>query len=126
SFSNPFLSQRSRDVNCIADSLIGAATTKVSTHGFSDIGVSWFRILSEQACCRHHLSRLAVTTLRNLDLHPRLLHRMTKIFGETFNRSHLFTFDSRHGRDAGTNGITVHMYGAAPADRHSAAVLCTG
>src|SRR5262245_52696572 len=87
SFSNSFLRREgSGQMNCLSDPLISSTATKIPTHSFSNLDVSWSRVLSEQASRRHNLSRLTVTALRDLNLHPGALNRMTEVSRETFNR----------------------------------------
>ncbi len=63
-------------MNGFADSLVGSAAADVSCHGVVDIAVRGFRVRSEQRSGIHHLSGLAVTTLRDIVFHPRFLKGM--------------------------------------------------
>src|SRR5262245_23403776 len=60
-----------RQMDRLADSLIGAASTDVG-HGGVDIAVAGFRLALEQRRSRHDLAGLAVAALRDLQLQPGL------------------------------------------------------
>src|SRR5215510_6407438 len=108
---------------CPSDARIGPATAEVAAHRVVNVGVDGVCFLCQQTCRRHHLSRLAVTALRDLYLLPGLLYRVAQIAREPFDRDHSLPFGARHWSNAGTDRIAVEMNRTAAAEGHSAAIL---
>src|SRR5260370_12873666 len=75
----------------LADSLVGAAAADVAAHGIVDVGVGGLGFFREQRDRGHNLARLAIAALRNLFLHPALLHLMAAIGGQAFNGRNFLT-----------------------------------
>lgn len=79
--------------------------------------------LGQKGNSLHDLSRLAVTTLRNLLGNPGALNRMAAIGRETFNRSDLFRSDRTNWRLAGSPCLAIQVYGARTAESHAAPIF---
>src|SRR5690349_16485366 len=79
------------------------------------------RFLLQQSRRLHDLTALAIAALRNLDLLPRPLHRMSAVFAQTFNSRDLLTSGGAHRCQAASSRFAVHMYGASTAYAHAAA-----
>src|SRR5215813_4963671 len=109
-----------------ADARVGSAATEISAHRVVNISVGRVRFLLEQTGRRHHLSRLAVATLRDLYLLPGLLHRVAQITREPFDRDHSLPLGARHGSNAGTDRVAIEMNHAASAEGHPTAKFRTG
>ena len=110
-------------MNCLANSFIGSAATKITVHGFGDLRVGWIRRLREQSGSGHNLSGLAIAALRNLFGDPGLLQDMETIGAETFDGYDIFPGDLRDGSRAGANGRTFHVHGACTAEARAATKL---
>jgi hypothetical protein len=57
-----------------SDAHVGAATAKVASQGGVDLGVGGLGVLPQQSDGCHHLTALAVPTLRDVMRHPRRLN----------------------------------------------------
>ena len=87
----------------------------------------WVFLLRQQRGRGHHLSRLAVTALRHVELLPRGLHggrflRLQAFDGRDFHAG----LQRRQRRHAGARGLPVEVDGAGAAQRHAATVLGAG
>src|SRR2546422_1039929 len=105
------------------NTLVGPASADVARHAVVDVGVGWGGFAGEQRRRRHDLTGLAVATLRDVDLHPRLLNRVIGALRQSLDRGHAPAGDRRGGRDARAHGGAVDVNGAGPADRDAASVL---
>src|SRR2546421_1953671 len=65
----------SRQVDCRANALVGAAAADVA-HRLVDLLIGRLGFFPQQRCRRHDLSRLAVAALRHVERRPGLLHRV--------------------------------------------------
>src|SRR5215470_6359125 len=99
------------------DTLIGAATADVRAHVLDDLRPRRLRILREKLGRAHDLAGLAVAALRYALGEPRLLHRVTGIGRQAFDRGHRLAGDLRDLRLAreGALAVDVHHAGAAQA-----------
>src|SRR5215471_9746799 len=113
-------------MNRVSYTLVRPAATEIAAHRVGDIGIIRPGVLREETGRGHYLSRLTVTALRHLNLHPGSLNGMTEIARQPFNCSYLLTRSSGNRGDTGTNCFTVKMHGAAAADRHAATILGSG
>src|SRR5262249_53003343 len=110
-----------------ANAQIGPATTDVAGHRAVDVGIGRTRGAGEQRRRRHDLARLAVATLHDLAVEPRLLDlgahrcRADRLDGSDIGRS-----DAVERSNAGTDGGAVLMHSARAAQRHPAAKLRAG
>src|SRR5579872_4583091 len=65
------------DPDRTADAVVATAAADVARHRRVDVGIARLWLLPEQCAGRHDLSRLAVATLHDVDLEPRLLQSLT-------------------------------------------------
>jgi hypothetical protein len=61
------------------DPLVSPATAKIVGHRGLDLGQRRILALGDQGGGRHDLTALAITALRDADLHPGLLDRMRAV-----------------------------------------------
>src|SRR5437763_1289983 len=80
----------------LTNALICSTPADIARHGVFDIAVSRFRFLLQQSGRLHDLTALTVAALRNLDLLPGPLHRMSAVFAQTFNSRDLFIRGGAH------------------------------
>src|SRR5262249_49524888 len=92
------LVERGRSMNRLANPRVRAAPADVARHGSGDIGVGRAWILREERRRGHDLSRLAVATLRHVELDPGALERMAAIAREPFDRGDVLAGDAADGR----------------------------
>ena len=121
--SFPLLCHIRRHVNGFADTRIRSAAAEIAGHGIVDVGVRWVGIGGEQGGGAHHLSRLAITALRNLYLKPRLLHWMRAVGGQAFDGGDALACDCADGRHARPHCIAIDVDRTRAAKSHAAAEL---
>ena len=83
-------------------------------------------IAGQQSRGLHDLPRLAVSALRHIDLHPRLLYRMGPVGREAFDCPNLRACGFVHRSHARTDGLAILVNRARSTERHTAPVLRTG
>src|SRR5258705_6482927 len=109
-----------------ADALVGRATTDVARHRMIDVGVGRLGLLLQQGGRRHDLSRLAVAALYDVEVHPRLLHRLRCARRQAFDRRYLAIGNGRDRRRARAQRLSVDVDGAGAALRDATPVLGAG
>src|SRR6266436_43180 len=67
------------------NALIGSTAAKIVGHRRLDLGLGRILALRKQSCGGHDLTALAITALRDANLHPGSLNRMRAIVGQSFN-----------------------------------------
>ena len=77
------------------DAHIGAAAAKVAAHCVIDLRIGRARIARQKRSGAHDLPRLAVTALRDVQLHPGLLDGVRAVFGQPFDRGDGSAFGAR-------------------------------
>src|SRR5260370_8783033 len=113
-------------MNGLTDALISAAAADIAAHGIVDVGVGGVGLLRKKSDGGHDLPGLAVTALRNIFFHPGLLHRMTAIRREAFDRGDFLARDAGDRGDAGTRSFAVDVHRTRSAERHAAPELRAG
>src|SRR5271169_141263 len=108
------------------DALIAAATADVAAHLAVDLVLGRVLVGGEQRGGLHDLAGLAIPALRDIQGAPCFLHRVIALRVEPLDRGHRPTRDIVDGGDAGASRLAVEMNGARPAQRHAAAILCSG
>src|ERR1700676_1808798 len=66
-------------LDCLANSLVGAAAADVAAHGVIDLLIRRMRSFFQERYGLHDLAGLTVPALRNVQLHPGLLNRMEPV-----------------------------------------------
>src|SRR5690625_1893357 len=104
-------------MDCRADTVVGAASAQIARHCPVDILVAWLRCGSQQRRCRHQLTRLAISTLRNIMINPGLLQCAQGAFGgsETLNGGDLHVSGSADRCHTRPCSVTVEVYGTSAA-----------
>src|SRR4030095_16398502 len=97
-------------MNGAANSRISPTAAEVAAHCVVDVAVGRVCFLRQQAGRRHHLSRLAVTALRDLYFQPGSLHRVAHIARKAFDRSHILTRGASDRSDARTDPVSVVVH----------------
>jgi len=108
-------------MNRAANVLIRAAAADVPSHRLIDIGIGRLRIFRQQRRSLHHLSRLAISTLRNIQFDPGGLHRMAAVGRETLDRGHALVFHTRDLSLARPHRVAVEKHRARAAQARAAA-----
>ena len=67
------------------DARIGAAATKIARQRLIDLLIGGLGDTPQQRHCRHHLTRLTVAALGDVQRHPGLLHRLGERIGRPFD-----------------------------------------
>src|SRR5271165_6960214 len=62
----------------LANANIGAAATDVAGHRIVDVGIARVRIARQQRGCGHDLAGLAIATLNDFEIEPRLLNLLAR------------------------------------------------
>src|SRR5439155_3334454 len=110
----------------IADARVGSAAANIG-HRVVDILVARIRILIEQRCRGHDLSRLAIAALRYVELCPGLLHRMRARRRKSFDGDDFVAgLDRADGDRARAHHVAVDVHRARAALRDAAAVFRPG
>src|SRR5260370_33983409 len=77
-------------LRCVADgganAMIGRATADIAVHGEIDVLITRLFDLLEQGNRTHHLTGLAIATLRHVARDPRFLHRRRFTAGDALHR----------------------------------------
>lgn len=107
----------------LADALVGAAAANVAAHEIVDIGVGGFWFFCEQCDRGHNLPGLAVAALGNVFFDPSDLHGVASVSRQPLNCDDFLATYARDRRNARACGFAVDMYGAGPAQSHSASKL---
>jgi hypothetical protein len=114
-----------RILNRGSHTLIGTAAAYVSLHGRIDAGIAWIRIAGQKRRRRHHLTRLAITTLNHVELEPGGLDLSSaRSFTDRLdcrNNRRPQATDSRYAR---AGGSAVDQDGARSTSRNTAPELC--
>src|SRR5262249_39704619 len=114
------------DVHGGTDTLVGAASADVG-HRFVDVLVGRLRLLCEERCGGHDLSRVAIAALGNVHRRPRPLHGVRAVRRQAFDRDDLVArFHRADGNRAGALHLAVDVHGACAALRDTAAVFRAG
>ena len=113
-------------MNSFADARVGSAAAEISRHGVINVGIRWVCVHGEQRRGAHHLSRLAVTALRDLHLEPRALHGMREVGRQPLDGRDALALDRPQRSDARAEGVAVNMHSTRAAKRHAAAELRAG
>src|SRR5437773_4648640 len=115
-----------RKMHGSTNALIRAAAADVG-HRLVDVGVARARILLEQRCRGHDLPGLAVAALRNVELRPRLLHRMRAGRGQPFDGDDpVACLDRAQRNRARATNLAVDVHRARAALRDAATILGAG
>src|SRR5262245_23412864 len=80
----PLTSQLGGPVDCLTYTMIGSASAGIGHLGI-DVGIRWVWLLFEQCHRCQDLPRLAVATLRNIELLPRQLDRVRPVGRQSFD-----------------------------------------
>src|SRR5215469_13358671 len=113
-------------VDGFPDARVSSAAAKIASHGIVDVSIGWIGIGSKQGSGAHHLSGLAITTLRNLYLEPCLLHGMRAVCRQAFDGRYARTSDCADRRYARTYSVAVDIGRAGAAKSHAATEFRTG
>src|SRR5579872_1831202 len=113
-------------MNRAPNPLIHAATAKIPTHRGIDLLIARLRRFRQQRRRGHNLSRLAISTLRNLLCDPRPLYRMRAVRRQALDRRNLFRANRRYRSLARAHSLAIKVHRARAAKSHSAAVLRAG
>src|SRR5258708_14616459 len=100
-----------------ADALVGRAAADVACHRAVDVGVARLGLLLEQDDRRHDLSRLAIAALHDVEVYPRLLHRLRGARRNAFDGGHRTPGHRRDRYGARTQGLSVDVIRARAAFR---------
>src|ERR1700676_5124858 len=103
----------------LANSLVRPAAADIAAHSVINFRVAWRSFFSKQRHCGHNLSGLTISTLRNVDFHPGLLHGMSAVGGKPLDGGDLFARNAGDRRHTGTGRFTFDMYRAGSAQRHA-------
>ena len=114
-----------RSLNRAPNSLIGGAAADIAVHGLVGLLACWTGSPGQKGRSLHDLSRLTVTTLRNLLANPAALNRMAAIARETFNCCDLLGSDRTNWRLSGSPCLAIQVYCACTAESHAAAIFST-
>jgi len=106
-----------------ADPQIGAAAAQIPIHGGVDIFIAGVRIFGEQRGRRHHLARLTITALCDVEFLPRHLDRVSAVRRKPFHRRNGLGSNRRNWRLTRRHGLAIQMHGARTALPDTAAVL---
>lgn len=115
-----------REMDSTSDAAVGSATANVAGHGVVDVAIRRLRFLFEERGCGHQLAGLAIAALRDVEFDPGFLERMGAVRRKTFDGGNALSFAARNCRDAGSNGLAVHMHRARPALSDSATEFGAG
>src|SRR5262245_40590433 len=110
----------------VADTHVSHATAQIPGHDGIDVLIGRGRKVADQRHRLHDLARLAVTTLRDLKVGPRLLHRMPALGIEPFDGGDLGAGDASERRYAGARRSAADMDGAGAAHSDATAELRSG
>lgn len=109
-------------VHGLSDSPVSTAPAVVTAQRFVDLGIVGIRRRGEQRRRAHDLPRLAVATLRDVAIDPRLLQWVKDIaVRQSFDGRDGSTTERADGIRTGANGLAVDVHGTSPAKRDSAA-----
>src|SRR5437660_9161761 len=113
-------------VNRLPDSIVSSAAADVRRHEFRDLRVGGMRRLCQQCGCRHDLSALAISALRNVLRNPGLLRCVKAIRAETFDCCDVLSCGLRNRHGTRASQRTVYMDTACAAVSRAAAELGAG
>jgi hypothetical protein len=122
--SSPASGELRRTMNGPANPVVGAAATDVARQGVVDLGVGRVPIRGEKDSRRHDLTRLAVSTLRNLLHQPGLLHWMASIVRQSLDRCYSLACRSGKQYLARSDGIALQDHSAGATLPDAASILC--
>jgi hypothetical protein len=103
-----------------SDSRVSHTAADIPGHDGVDVAIAGVGIILQQRGCLHDLSRLAVSTLRNLQLKPCRLERMLALWIEPFDGRDPHSRDGTEGGDAGPRRASFHMHRAGAAKSNPA------
>src|SRR5471030_1736529 len=107
------------------DTVVRTAAADVARHCSVDIGIRGVGVRGDQRSRRHHLTRLTVPALHNIERKPCLLHFLARGRGaDGLDSRHLSIAHRCYRQHAGAHGLTVEMDCARPALRDTAAKFC--
>jgi hypothetical protein len=112
------------EMNGLANARVATAPANVPSHGGVDLFACGSGGLLEQRRGGHHLTRLAITALHDVDREPRLLEASADVgVTEMFDRHHLGRTDLPHSRLARSARDAIDVDGAGPAEPATAPEL---
>ena len=105
------------------NSSVSHTATIITIHVINNILIAWVRVTVKKCGSLHYLTRLTVSALGNLLLHPCRLQRVLVV--KTFYCINLFTIYERNRIRARTDGIAVKMNSTYTAHGYTAPELGT-
>src|SRR5262245_19254712 len=105
--------------------MIGSAPAGIGHLGI-DVGIRWVWLLFEQCHCCQDLPRLAVATLRNIELLPRQLDRVRPVRRQSFDGGDLPPAGPTGLQQAGPHRLTIDQHSTRAALADAASVLRAG
>src|SRR3982074_48079 len=102
---------------------VGSAAGEGSVHGGVDILISRLMSLSQERRRGHHLSRLAVATLRHVKIRPCKLDRMRTVPRKPFDRCDLSVIGGPHPRLARAHRAAADVHRTSAALAYTAAIF---
>src|SRR5262249_32352250 len=105
--------------------MIGSAPAGIGHLGI-DVGIRWVWLLFEQCHRCQDLPRLAVATLRNVELLPRQLDRVRPVGRQSFDRGDLPAAGPTCLHEAGPHRLTIDQHSTRAALADAATILCAG
>ena len=109
--------------NGSANPKVRAATTEITQHRLINLRICRRGILFQECSRRHDLSGLAIATLGNVMVAPRLLQRVLVSRIESLDRRNRSVPDRGNGRLAGTDGDAVQMNGTRATKTQAASIF---
>ena len=114
--------------NCLADTVIGAATAVVFVHGGDDLVRCGRRIAVDKGCRRHDLATHTPATLRYLQVEKGLLDGVEGAIGisQALNGANLFAYYTIHWSLARSGRYAIDMDGTGATNARTTADFGAG
>src|SRR6266516_3940993 len=114
-----------RSVNRLSNPRVGSTAAKICD--LADyVRVGRARVLSQQCRGRHDLSWLTIPALRHIASTPGYLHRMLRVWRESFYSRDIFPGHLAYRLHARAHRLAIHVHRTRPAQRNSTPVLRSG
>ena len=113
-------------MNCFSDAGVGATTAEIARQCIVNVGITRIPVDGEQRCSAHHLSRLAIAALWNVDLDTGMLYWVIDVFRQAFDGSYFLARHGGNGSNTRTRGFAADVNGTGAAERHATTELGTG
>src|SRR5207249_11347163 len=114
-----------RSVNRLSNPRVGSTAANICD--LADyVRVGRARVLSQQCRGRHDLSWLTIPALRHIASPPGYLHRMLRVWRESFYSRDIFPGHLAYRLHARAHRLAIHVHRTRPAQRNSTPVLRSG